>query len=323
MDQRVRVREMLRDLRFAHTRGDDVGTGAGAGAGADPTASFFAPPSHASAASFAAGSTRPSPVATPVFAHQRAMVGGGRNAPSKGSAGGHRDAAAVATWVASVLALAGVFLVIGQWVDERLMDDEASATVGTDYATVALKTCFQIAFDVALLVVPYLLLVRYAADSLLRQYYYLVVFPLWVLSLHAQGHLRERLRVLVAGEAEADDATKLARLVAAAPKAAAAPPSPPQSRSRTHGQAGHEHFEPATTVRAQRRQPNPMGGGGQGTGRGGDVHRAPWESFEQEATQTVQFTSPLLEPVGSPTNQAFASEGAGEARHTDLAALLG
>jgi hypothetical protein len=213
MDQRVRVREMLRDLRFAHTRGDDVGTGAGAGAGADPTASFFAPPSHASAASFAAGSTRPSPVATPVFAHQRAMVGGGRNAPSKGSAGGHRDAAAVATWVASVLALAGVFLVIGQWVDERLMDDEASATVGTDYATVALKTCFQIAFDVALLVVPYLLLVRYAADSLLRQYYYLVVFPLWVLSLHAQGHLRERLRVLVAGEAEADDATKLARLV--------------------------------------------------------------------------------------------------------------
>ena len=257
------------------------------------------------------------------------------------------DATPVVVWVLSALALTGVILVIGQWVDARLAEDDNAtnneshtpSSVGTDYGTVALKTCFQITFDVAMLLVPYVLLRHYAPHTLLYRHYLYVVFPLWVVSLQAQPLLKERLRVLLAGEVapEVDDATKLAKLVAQAEadKAvqadAAAAKRKRRRRPPTSGDtAVNEGFIrgntslPPSTVRAQRLQPDSRGTG---------MDTAPWSSFQQEADQTVQFSSPLLDggggQVAAPPPSViepfeFSGKG-GEAapRHTDLSALMG
>lgn len=307
-------------------------------------------------------------VAAPVFAHQRAagLVGGGTrggrggissDAVSSGSrvsttSEAASDATSVAVWVLSALALTGVFLVIGQWVDARLADDvngsqpqvdtpDTPSSVGTDYGTVALKTCFQITFNVAMLLVPYVLLRHYAPHTLLYRHYLYVVFPLWVVSLHAQPLLKERLRVLLAGEVapEVDDATKLATLVAQAEadKAVQADAEVAKRKRRRRSAAsgatavtegfirGHTRLPPSP-VRAQRLQPDSRGAG---------MDTAPWSSFQQEADHTVQFSSPLLDGgeggghVASPPPAVvepfeFSGQG-GEAapRHTDLAALMG
>lgn len=243
----------------------------------------------------------------------------------------------------------GVFLVIGQWVDARLADDdddsqppqvdtpETPSSVGTDYGTVALKTCFQIVFDVAMLLVPYVLLRHYAPHTLLYRYYLYVVFPLWVVSLQAQPFLKERLRVLLAGEVvpEVDDATKLAKLVAEAEMDKAKAEAEAAKRKRRRRSAtsgatavtegfirGHTRL-PSSPVRAQQLQPDSRGAG---------MDTAPWSSFQQEADHTVQFSSPLLDGGGQTTAPPpavvepfeFSGQG-GEAapRHTDLAALMG
>lgn len=300
-------------------------------------------------------------VATPVFAHQRAagLVGGGtRGGRGSGistslvtasSSETVSDAKHVVVWILSALALTSVFLVIGQWVDARLADDDegqqqvdtsgASSSVGSDYGTVVLKTCFQIAFDVAMLLVPYVLLRHYAPHTLLYRHYLYVVFPLWVLSLQAQPLLKERMRVLLAGEvvSKVDDAAKLASLVAQAEadKAKADAVADKRKRRRRSPVAGatdvtegfiRDHTRaPPSTVRAQRLQPD-----SQGTGM---MDTAPWSSFQQEADQTVQFSSPLLDGVNAGGRShsdviepfEFGGKGGGEAapRHTDLTALIG
>ena len=249
-------------------------------------------------------------------------------------------------WALSALALTGVFLVIGQWVDARLAEDDNDANndshtpsaVGTDYGTVALQTCFQIVFDVAMLLVPYVLLRHYAPHTLLYRHYLYVVFPLWVVSLQAQPLLKERLRVLLAGEVvpEVDDAAKLTKLVAQAEADKAQAEADEAKRKRRRRSAtsgatavtegfirGHTRLPPST-VRAQRLQPDSRGVG---------MDTAPWSSFQQEADQTVQFSSPLLDggggQVAAPPPSViepfeFSGKG-GEAapRHTDLSALMG
>ena len=366
LDQRARVRSMLQNLRFAGARTtasqDSKGGTGWLGAfqsEASPTTALDAPSQRTPGAA----------VAAPVFTHQRAagLVGGGTRGGRGGSSSealpsGSRvsttseaasDATSVVVWVLSALALTGVFLVIGQWVDARLADDDdgsqppqvdtpdTPSSVGTDYGTVALKTCFQIVFNVAMLLVPYLLLRHYAPHTLLYRHYLYVVFPLWVVSLQAQPLLKERLRVLLAGEfaPEVDDATKLAKLVAQAEadkaqaEADAAKQRKRRRRSATSGATavtegfirGHTRLPPSA-VRAQRLQPDSRGTG---------MDTAPWSSFQQEADQTVQFSSPLLDggegggQVAAPPPAVvepfeFSGQG-GEAapRHTDLAALMG
>ena len=297
-------------------------------------------------------------VAAPVFAHQRAAghVGGGtrggrgrESVPSRTQHASQNDSdiAPVLVWVVSALALTGVFLVIGQWVDARLADQndtgaqpvkgDDTSIVGNDYGAIVVKTVFQIIFNVTLLLVPYMLLRHYAPYTLLYRHYLYVVFPLWVVSLQAQPLLKERLRVLLTGEVvpEVDDATKLTALVvqAEADKVQAeAEATKRRKRSATSSATavtegfirGHTR-SPPSSVRAQRLQPDSRGAG---------MNTAPWSSFQQEADQTVQFSSPLLDGgegghVAAPPSAVvepfeFSGQG-GEAapRHTDLAALMG
>lgn len=352
---------MLQNLRFAGAR---TTASQESKAGTGWLGAFQSEASSATALDALSQRTPGAAVATPVFAHQRAagLVGGGTRGGRGGSSlpsashsavssNGDSDATPVVVWVLSALALTGVFLVIGQWVDARLADDddgsqpqvdtpETPSSVGTDYGTVALKTCFQITFDVAMLLVPYVLLRHYAPHTLLYRHYLYVVFPLWVVSLQAQPLLKERLRVLLAGEVvpEVDDATKLAKLVAQAEadKAQAEADAAKRKRRRRSATSGAtavtEGFirghtrAPPSTVRAQRLQPDSRGAG---------MDTAPWSSFQQEADQTVQFSSPLLDGGGGGGQVAapppavvepfeFSGQG-GEAapRHTDLAALMG
>ena len=364
LDQRARVRSMLQNLRFAGAR---TTASQDSKAGTGWLGAFQSEASPTTALDALSQRTPGAAVATPVFAHQRAagLVGGGTRGGRGGSGhseavpsgscapasstGAASDATPVVVWVLSALALTGVFLVIGQWVDARLADDNndtnndghTPSAVGTDYGTVALKTCFQIVFDVAMLLVPYVLLRHYAPHTLLYRHYLYVVFPLWVVSLQAQPLLKERLRVLLAGEVvpEVDDAAKLATLVAQAEgdKAQAEADAAKRKRRRrsadTSGATavtegfirGHTRLPPST-VRAQQLQPDSRGAG---------MDTAPWSSFQQEADQTVQFSSPLLDGGGGGGQVAasppavvepfeFSGQG-GEAapRHTDLAALMG
>jgi hypothetical protein len=351
---------MLQNLRFAGAR---TTASQESKAGTGWLGAFQSEASPTTALDALSQRTPGAAVATPVFAHQRAagLVGGGTRGGRGGS--GHSDAVPsgsrapatsaaasdatpVVVWVLSALALTGVFLVIGQWVDARLADDNndtnndghTPSAVGTDYGTVALQTCFQIVFDVAMLLVPYVLLRHYAPHTLLYRHYLYVVFPLWVVSLQAQPLLKERLRVLLAGEVapEVDDATKLAKLVAQAEadKAQAEADAAKRKRRRRSATSGAtavtEGFirghtrAPPSTVRAQRLQPDSRGAG---------MDTAPWSSFQQEADQTVQFSSPLLDGGGGHVAASppavvepfeFSGQG-GEAapRHTDLAALMG
>ena len=363
LDQRARVRSMLQNLRFAGAR---TTASQDSKAGTGWLGAFQSEASPTTALDALSQRTPGAAVATPVFAHQRAagLVGGGTRGGGRGGSSseavssGSRapatstaasDATPVVVWALSALALTGVFLVIGQWVDARLAEDDNDANndshtpsaVGTDYGTVALQTCFQIVFDVAMLLVPYVLLRHYAPHTLLYRHYLYVVFPLWVVSLQAQPLLKERLRVLLAGEVvpEVDDAAKLAKLVAQAEadkaqaEADAAKQRKRRRRSATSGATavtegfirGHTRLPPST-VRAQRLQPDSRGAG---------MDTAPWSSFQQEADQTVQFSSPLLDGGGGGGQVAapppavvepfeFSGQG-GEAapRHTDLAALMG
>lgn len=362
LDQRARVRSMLQNLRFAGAR---TTASQESKAGTGWLGAFQSEASPTTALDALSQRTPGAAVATPVFAHQRAagLVGGGTRggrggssseavpsgARASASSAAASDATPVVVWVLSALALTGVFLVIGQWVDARLADDNngtnndshTPSAVGTDYGTVALQTCFQIVFDVAMLLVPYVLLRHYAPHTLLYRHYLYVVFPLWVVSLQAQPLLKERLRVLLAGEVvpEVDDAAKLAKLVAQAEadkaqaEADAAKQRKRRRRSATSGATavtegfirGHTRLPPSA-VRAQRLQPDSRGAG---------MDTAPWSSFQQEADQTVQFSSPLLDggegggQVAAPPPALvepfeFSGQG-GEAapRHTDLAALMG
>ena len=297
MNQRSRVHEMLRELRSTHSKTNS-----------DDTLSDSSIPKVFSRAS----------------RYPTNMVGGGGSksynswaASDHNVSGSQSDSVQIVVWVASVIALTALFLIIGQWVDVQLLDDDRNTPtyqqVGTDYSTVVLKTCFQIIFNVAILVVPFLIVRSYAKESLLCRYYFLFVFPLWVLSLHAQVHLRERLRILLQGEADPDDATKLTRLVSEA-KRLEQFETPKQNKTHTQQpksstRMGADHRGGGRSVRAQRLQPN---------SRGVAVDNAPWESFEQEAQQTVQFTSPLLDHTSNPTESSEHSAP----RHTDLTELF-
>ena len=350
-DQRARVRSMLQNLRFAGAR---TTASQSSHTKSDWSNAFQGTASPASSLQETRALHTPgAAVATPVFAHQRAAghVGGGtrggrgrESVPSRTQHASQNDSdvAPILVWVLSALALTGVFLVIGQWVDARLADEDDTtaqtdkgddtSSVGNDYGTIVVKTVFQIIFDVTLLLVPYMLLRHYAPHTLLYRHYLYVVFPLWVVSLQAQPLLKERLRVLLAGEVapEVDDATKLAALVAQAEadKAQAEADAAKRKRRRRSATSGAtavtEGFIrgqtrlPPSTVRAQRLQPDSRGTG---------MDTAPWSSFQQEADQTVQFSSPLLDggggQVAAPPPSViepfeFSGKG-GEAapRHTD------
>ena len=373
VDPRARVRSMLQTLRYGESR-EAAGASASGGGSPSRLGAFKRDALPTAVINDAPPRMPGAPVATPVFAHQRAagLVGGGTrgrggttstsgsrfgSASSATTSAATSDTSVIVVWIVSALALMGVFLVIGQWVDAQLVDDEEETaekgdagadppSVGRDYATVALKTAFQVVFDVVLLLVPFLLLRHYANTSLLCKYYFRVVFPLWVVSLQAQPLLKERLRVLLQGEVDSDtkddDARKLARLVALAEADAEAATTKRKRRGRrSHTAAsiasasqtdptvtegfirGHTRAPP-TTVRAQRLQPDSRGAGMMDT--------APWSSFQQEADQTVEFSSPLLDGEGSVAVSPpavvepfeFSGKG-GEAppRHTDLSALMG
>ena len=366
VDPRARVRTMLQTLRYGESR-EAAATSASGGGSPSWLGAFKRDASPTAVLNDAPPRMPGAPVATPVFAHQRAagLVGGGTrgrggttstsgsrfgSASSATTSAATSDTSVIVVWIVSALALMGVFLVIGQWVDAQLVDDEEETaekgeagadppSVGRDYATVALKTTFQVVFDVVLLLVPFLLLRHYANTSLLCKYYFRVVFPLWVVSLQAQPLLKERLRVLLQGEVDSDtkddDARKLARLVAQLKRAEAAATGAAPRSPVTHGSlhrfsvTSGPHCHRRLHPRSHARPPLPARGAADG--RGADDGHSPGRPSTGSGPD-VQFSSPLLDGGGSVAVSPpavvepfeFSGKG-GEAppRHTDLSALMG
>lgn len=98
--------------------------------------------------------------------------------------------------VATVSLLLGVFVVAGSYMDAYIHHYNEQQNAENDYQTHLVLLGLQIAFNVFLLVVPYLALCKYDTNGYTCQYYY-VVGALWVLALHAQPHLKDRFCVLL------------------------------------------------------------------------------------------------------------------------------
>ena len=210
--QRLRVREMLRGVRqhqlnqlstpLEHTT--DVASVLQTGTTAASASAFGDPPpmstvgSGFSADAFSSGGSQVG-----------SQVGGGRV--------GSPSAADIAILIVSLAAFTLVFVVIGQCIDALLgvtspsSVDESTLTSSTKndtsdisdtsdtYGVIVAKTIGQIILNVALLVVPYFILAKYAPHTLVFQYY-AIVAAFWVVSLHAQEQLRNRFSRVLEGD---------------------------------------------------------------------------------------------------------------------------
>lgn len=260
--QRLRVREMLRDVRQHQLAqlsrpAPDVASVLQTGT-TSASASAFGDPVH------------------DATGREGLQVGGGIGG------GGRSTSTEVIVCVVSMIALVGVFLVLGQCVDalmgtiaptteEALQSSPAHATkdakgdhdthVVEPSSTIIMKIISQMLFNVALVAAPYYLLLIYAPESLVSRYY-AIVAAFWVVSLHAQQQLRNRFgRLFESEEARVDaeaaakrrrDATLLAAHQAEA--AAAVARKRQQNSHQSHVDVIHrpQHAD-APAMRAQAR----------------------------------------------------------------------
>lgn len=204
-DQRLRVREMLRNVR-QHQLNQ---LSAPVDTHNDLASSIQANTSLASAAAFGDTSTRrlssslatnnltsADPAGQTVSDTSTAlMIGGGAGVVG---AARQSQAAEVCVLVASVAAFTFVFVVVGQCVDVALGDDSDDEQQ-QPYVTLVCKVVGQMLLNVALLAVPYVILAKYASNSLVCRYY-AVVAAFWVVSLHAQTQLRIRFQRVLQGD---------------------------------------------------------------------------------------------------------------------------
>lgn len=98
--------------------------------------------------------------------------------------------------VTIVSLLLAVFVAVGSYMDAHIHRYNEQENAEHDYPTHLALLGLQLALNVLLLVVPYLVLCKYDTDGYACQYYY-VVGALWVLALHAQPHLKDRFYVLL------------------------------------------------------------------------------------------------------------------------------
>ena len=228
----------------------------------------------------------------------------------------------ITVWVLSVIALTAIFLVLGQWLDNQLLEhDKDEAHVGDEYNTIAFKTCFQILFNLVLLVMPFLLVRTYARESLLCRYYFLVVFPLWVISLHAQTNLHRRLSILVQGDIRQTDASLLQlKKQRVMEQQLQILQQKQQQNNQQHQQVSNHHQQlyvdkhsQHIPVRTQRLQPNhPL-----------PTHNT-WSNQNNNRAQAVTFQSPLLEAENHQeqfVNYTQFSGGNGNHRATNISDL--
>lgn len=104
----------------------------------------------------------------------------------------HTDSFNIFVMVVLVVLFTIVCVCAGQWVDNELNQyQKRHASTSSPVALIAI----QMLFNVAMLCVPYCVARTFYPDSLVC-HYYLVVAAFWVVSLHAQTHLKERFQAL-------------------------------------------------------------------------------------------------------------------------------
>lgn len=98
----------------------------------------------------------------------------------------------IVVFVLWIVVLTVMFIVAGQYVDTEI---NTYYNTKRKTASPLLLTVVQVLFNVCLLCIPYAIACVYYPDTLFCQYY-LIVAAFWVVSLHAQPHLRERFQTL-------------------------------------------------------------------------------------------------------------------------------
>lgn len=218
--QRLRVREMLRGVRqhqlnqlstpLDHTT--DVASVLQTGTTAASASAFGDPPPMSTASSLSTLGVGPS---SDTMSSGGSQIGGG-GPPRVGTP----SAADIAILIVSLAAFTLVFVVVGQCIDALLgvtspssVDETSNASskanntktkndtsdTSDTYGVIVAKTIGQIIINVALLVVPYFILAKYASHTLVFQYY-AIVAAFWVVSLHAQEQLRNRFSRVLEGD---------------------------------------------------------------------------------------------------------------------------
>lgn len=300
-DQRLRVREMLRNVR-QHQLNQ---LSAPVDTHNDLASSIQANTSLASAAAFGDVSTRgrllasPNPATsnltnntttTAAASTEHLMIGGGASIVGAAATNARSSQAAeICVLLASIAAFTFVFVVVGQCVDAALGDDsDSDDKQQQSYATLVCKVVGQMLLNVALLVVPYIVLAKYAGNSLVCRYY-AIVAAFWVVSLHAQSQLRIRFRHVLQGdtktaaehkqEQKQNDVHALAKHLADAAEAA-------KQKEQKRQQQQHLH-DPL------HREPMPF------------VHNAPPPRNER-----LQPHADLLPPQSSPISSGSSSSSA-------------
>lgn len=97
----------------------------------------------------------------------------------------------VIVFICATTALTAVFSFLGRNVDALIQNYEDTKNPGKDYDTHFLMLVAQLCFNVAMLVVPCVMVHKYFPDSYVCRYY-LVIAAFWTLSLHAQPFLKRR-----------------------------------------------------------------------------------------------------------------------------------
>ena len=194
-NQRGRVRQMLRDVREHQlrmlsqpTHSTDVASVLQTGATA------------ASAHAFGEAHTTPSPLSS---THQAGGGAAGRHYPSRSIA--QLDGKDTLVLLAGLTGFVVAFVVVGRCVDTALGvvrsgsagdASSQSSNVPDDTSLLVTKTAMQVVLNIAMLVVPYLVLSKHARTAPIYQYYPIVA-ALWAVSLHAQPQLRNRFTQVV------------------------------------------------------------------------------------------------------------------------------
>lgn len=120
--------------------------------------------------------------------------GGGRTPSNALSTLNSTQNTKVCVFVFVVVFLTALFITIGSYADHQLQTyKETDSTI--DFQTHVTLLVVQLLFNVALVALPYIALYNYAPDSYACQYY-LVIAACWVVSLHAQPHLKDRFYAL-------------------------------------------------------------------------------------------------------------------------------
>ena len=113
----------------------------------------------------------------------------------------------VGTFVVLLVALTVGFVTVGAYVDTLIEQYNKHNNADNDTQTHLTLLIVQLAVNVGMLLLPYVVLSTCASDSYACQYY-LVVGAFWVMSLHAQAHLKKRFYALVgSGKTPADSAS--------------------------------------------------------------------------------------------------------------------